>query len=216
MQTAKDCIDVDLYYRWDVCDCIHHGRGMILTELSVCIISILRLQSLVEISNSADPTYDNPSAATWSSVEINVGIICSCLPLLRPLLIRWLPSTFSVAKYSDGSTPRVYATIGSARCRDVLNSQSGFALRSTQSTLSNGLNTRKDKDIQVVTQVFVEVKEGKRKYHSGALENRVEKGRKSLEGKLHDNSSRRQSWLSAPSTDNTLYKSGTDKLANEV
>ncbi|KAH7337358.1 hypothetical protein BKA66DRAFT_435411 [Pyrenochaeta sp. MPI-SDFR-AT-0127] len=60
----------------------------------VCIVSILRLQSLVAISNSEDPTYDNPPAATWSSVETNVGIICSCLPCLRPLLTKCFPSIF--------------------------------------------------------------------------------------------------------------------------
>ncbi|KAH8725893.1 hypothetical protein GQ44DRAFT_207239 [Phaeosphaeriaceae sp. PMI808] len=69
----------------------------ILTDMclsSVCIVSILRLQSLVAISNSEDPTYDNPPAATWSSVEINVGIICSCLPCLRPLLNKCFPRIF--------------------------------------------------------------------------------------------------------------------------
>ena len=53
---------------------------------SVCIVSILRLHTLVAISNSTDQSYDNPAAATWSSIEVNVGIICSCLPLLRPLI----------------------------------------------------------------------------------------------------------------------------------
>ncbi|KAL5374832.1 hypothetical protein DPSP01_011668 [Paraphaeosphaeria sporulosa] len=61
----------------------------------VCLVSILRLQSLVAISNSPDPTYNNPPAATWSSIETNVGIICSCLPCLRPLVTRYLPGVFS-------------------------------------------------------------------------------------------------------------------------
>lgn len=58
-------------------------------------MSILRLQSLVAISNSPDPTYDNPPAATWSSIETNIGIICSCLPCLRPLVSRYLPDVLS-------------------------------------------------------------------------------------------------------------------------
>ena len=187
-----------------------------LTEPSVCIVSILRLQSLVEISNSTDPTYDNPSAATWSSVETNIGIICSCLPLLRPLLIRWLPSTFSAAKYSDGSAPRIYATIGSARCRDAMNPQSGYTLKSTQSMLSHGLSIRKDKDIQVVTHVHVEVEEAKGRDNPGVFEMPVEKGRKSQESKLQETNSRRQSWLSAMSTKDTLYGSNTNRLAYDV
>lgn len=61
----------------------------------VCIVSILRLQSLVTISNSTDPTFDNPPAATWSSIEINVGLICASLPALRQLLSQLFPSVFS-------------------------------------------------------------------------------------------------------------------------
>ncbi|KAF1957015.1 hypothetical protein CC80DRAFT_534987 [Byssothecium circinans] len=56
----------------------------------VCVMSIVRLHSLVAISNSADPTYDNPPAAKWSAVESNVAIICSCLPALRPLFTRYI------------------------------------------------------------------------------------------------------------------------------
>lgn len=42
-----------------------------------CVLSILRLQSLYVISKSTDVSWDNPLAATWSSLEVNVGIICS-------------------------------------------------------------------------------------------------------------------------------------------
>ncbi|KAF2197508.1 hypothetical protein GQ43DRAFT_402891 [Delitschia confertaspora ATCC 74209] len=73
----------------------------------VCIVSILRLQSLISISNSWDPTYDNPPAATWSSVETNVGIICSCLPCLRPLVAKFFPKVFaSYQGTSTGPLPR--------------------------------------------------------------------------------------------------------------
>ncbi|KAK7177528.1 integral membrane protein [Paraphaeosphaeria sporulosa] len=68
----------------------------------VCIMSILRLQSLAVIANSADPLYDNPPAATWSSVETNVGIVCSCLPCLRPLIARYFPSIFASSRKSSG------------------------------------------------------------------------------------------------------------------
>ncbi|KAF9741478.1 integral membrane protein [Paraphaeosphaeria minitans] len=70
----------------------------------VCLVSILRLQSLVAISNSLDPTYDNPPAATWSSIETNIGIICSCLPCLRPLVTRYLPGIFSNTSSRSGQS----------------------------------------------------------------------------------------------------------------
>lgn len=74
-----------------------------------CVISVLRLQSLYVISKSTDISWDNPMAALWSSMEVNVGIICSvshlknesaavhannyqCIPTLKGLLTRVFPS----------------------------------------------------------------------------------------------------------------------------
>lgn len=77
------------------------------------ITSILRLKSLLVISNSSDPTReyqifpatlnssnqfspdDNVGAAEWSAIECNVAIICAALPSTRALLSRLLPHIFS-------------------------------------------------------------------------------------------------------------------------
>lgn len=40
-------------------------------------------------------TDDNVAAASWSAVECNVGIICACLPTLRPLISRIMPRLLS-------------------------------------------------------------------------------------------------------------------------
>ncbi|KAF2277675.1 uncharacterized protein EI97DRAFT_301179 [Westerdykella ornata] len=69
----------------------------------VCIVSVVRLHSLFSISNSRDPTFDNPPAATLSSVETNIGIITACLPSMRPLLSAMMPN------YFPRSTPSYYA-----------------------------------------------------------------------------------------------------------
>ncbi|CAG8011374.1 unnamed protein product [Penicillium salamii] len=61
----------------------------------VLVTSVLRLQSLLVISNSSDPTYDNVGAAAWSAVECNVAIICACLPGTRAFLSQLLPHIFS-------------------------------------------------------------------------------------------------------------------------
>ncbi|KAJ5775559.1 uncharacterized protein N7511_000570 [Penicillium nucicola] len=73
----------------------------------VCITSIVRLTSLKKIADSTDPTYDNVAAAAWSAVECNTGIICACLPTLKPLLARLFPgmmTTFSASRPSYGDT----------------------------------------------------------------------------------------------------------------
>ncbi|KAF7588534.1 hypothetical protein BBP40_005523 [Aspergillus hancockii] len=80
----------------------------------VCITSICRLVALKKISESIDPTYDNVGAASWSAVECNVGIICACLPTLRPLVSRFVPhllSTLSTRNpsYANGPLPHVRA-----------------------------------------------------------------------------------------------------------
>lgn len=60
-----------------------------------CVTSILRLRSLYIASISKDLTYDNVGAATWSAVELNVAIICACLPMMKPLLVRMFPRLLS-------------------------------------------------------------------------------------------------------------------------
>ncbi|KAL8336992.1 hypothetical protein RB601_008473 [Gaeumannomyces tritici] len=57
----------------------------------VTVVSILRLQSLVEFASSSNPTWDHWDITHWSAIEINVGIICACLPSLRLLLVRIFP-----------------------------------------------------------------------------------------------------------------------------
>jgi hypothetical protein len=68
----------------------------------VCLISVLRLSSLYTISISTDVSWDNPLAAIWSSTEVNVGILCSCLPTLKGCLTRYFPRFFTTP---GGSKP---------------------------------------------------------------------------------------------------------------
>lgn len=57
--------------------------------------SIVRLISLKTISDSMDPTFDNVGAASWSAIECNTGIICACLPTLKPLISKLAPGLLS-------------------------------------------------------------------------------------------------------------------------
>lgn len=67
-----------------------------------CIISILRLQSLLVFLQTTDISWHNPLAAIWSSLEVNIGIVCSCLPTLKTMVSRWFPRAFS-SGYLHGS-----------------------------------------------------------------------------------------------------------------
>jgi hypothetical protein len=53
---------------------------------SGCVISIMRLYSIISLSETHDRSWKNAETAIWSSAEANIGLICACLPALRPLL----------------------------------------------------------------------------------------------------------------------------------
>ncbi|KAI1611340.1 hypothetical protein EDD36DRAFT_285916 [Exophiala viscosa] len=54
-----------------------------------CITSMLRLQKLYVLSKTQDPTYDLLAGILWSSIEVNTGIVCACLPTLKPI-VNWI------------------------------------------------------------------------------------------------------------------------------
>ncbi|KEZ46553.1 CFEM domain-containing protein [Scedosporium apiospermum] len=54
----------------------------------VTVVSILRLHSLVTFATSQNQTWDNAPVTKWSIIEINVGVICACMPTLRLALAR--------------------------------------------------------------------------------------------------------------------------------
>ena len=74
--------------------------------LSVCVTSVIRLHSIYIVSISKDVSWDNVGAATWSSVETNVGIICACLPTLKALLARIFPRLLYSAGYVSNAQPQ--------------------------------------------------------------------------------------------------------------
>lgn len=76
------------------------------------VVSILRLQSLLHFSNSLNPTWDQWDVANWSTVEMNVGIICLCMPALRQLLVRFFPRMLGTGNRSaaQGTAAQIVAT----------------------------------------------------------------------------------------------------------
>ncbi|KAI5456755.1 hypothetical protein BGZ63DRAFT_517585 [Mariannaea sp. PMI_226] len=99
----------------------------------VTVVSILRLRSLVALgSNSQNPTWEYLEASKWSTIEINVGIICACMPIIRLMLVRAFPKLL-------GTTRRYYAYYGSKRAGG--HSQSRSRPTGT-SVISNADNSR--------------------------------------------------------------------------
>lgn len=62
-------------------------------------------------------TWENPLAAIWSCVEINTGILCSCLPTLKACVTRIYPHMFSsVSRGNSENTPSSTANDESRPC----------------------------------------------------------------------------------------------------
>lgn len=57
----------------------------------VVLISSLRLYSLVHFARSKNITWDYVEAGYWSLLEIDVSIVCGCMPALRLLISMLLP-----------------------------------------------------------------------------------------------------------------------------
>ncbi|KAL4780280.1 hypothetical protein BJX76DRAFT_338451 [Aspergillus varians] len=114
--------------------------GVFALGIFVLVTSILRLRSLLTISDSTDPTYDNPGAATWSAIECNVAIICACLPATRALISKLIPRIFSTGKSKNTSNP--YGNQGPrSRSANLAGFQAPFAARGSSSPSHYHLST---------------------------------------------------------------------------
>lgn len=91
---------------------------------STCAISIIRILTLQGAITARDPTWDNVEPGCWSIVEVNCAIICHNLPVIRLLLVRYLPflgmdpdHTGRAGTYSGYGHSRRPPTAGTSRTR---------------------------------------------------------------------------------------------------
>jgi hypothetical protein len=59
-----------------------------LVGLFVTICSVIRLRALIGWTESTNPTMDFAELAMWSLVELDVGVICACMPGMAALFRR--------------------------------------------------------------------------------------------------------------------------------
>ncbi|KDN66580.1 hypothetical protein CSUB01_10139 [Colletotrichum sublineola] len=64
-----------------------------------CIISAFRIKTLRVAAQTQDPFWDNVDAATWSFLEVTIGILAACLPTLRPIFVAIFPRLFNGSSY---------------------------------------------------------------------------------------------------------------------
>ncbi|KAF2027850.1 hypothetical protein EK21DRAFT_39709, partial [Setomelanomma holmii] len=56
-----------------------------------CAISIVRLEQIMAATKTTDASWASARTAYWSAIELNVGILCACLPTLRPIIKKYAP-----------------------------------------------------------------------------------------------------------------------------
>ncbi|KAL2136941.1 hypothetical protein VTI74DRAFT_102 [Chaetomium olivicolor] len=67
------------------------GSLMFFFGICVMIVSLVRLKTINEFTQTVNPTKDIVQVCLWSGIELDVGVICPCLPSFRLLLRRLLP-----------------------------------------------------------------------------------------------------------------------------
>ena len=97
-------------YVWNLHASLAHRMiliGIFLLGTFVGVVSVVRLIIFIGLDlTSPDVTYNLSEVAIWSGVEINVSLICACLPSLRPA-VQWLglSKLFMSTRISHPSRP---------------------------------------------------------------------------------------------------------------
>ncbi|KAK6535754.1 hypothetical protein TWF281_000006 [Arthrobotrys megalospora] len=80
-------------------------------------VSCARLYTIKIFTTSPDPIYDATPINNWTSIEMGLGVICACIPTLRPLF----PKMRSDDMNTDDETTLNERTINQAGFGDGLN-----------------------------------------------------------------------------------------------
>ncbi|CAI6337607.1 unnamed protein product [Periconia digitata] len=72
----------------------------------VTVVSILRLKALVHFANTQNITWDYVEASLWSNIEVQVGIICACMPAIRLGLVRLFPKIRGSSREASNQSSR--------------------------------------------------------------------------------------------------------------
>ncbi|KAK5630395.1 hypothetical protein RRF57_006110 [Xylaria bambusicola] len=94
----RDIIKTQLSWRMKIQVFIMFALGFVVT-----IVSILRLQSLIQFAQTMNPTYDNSPGVYWSVLECDIFIISACLPSIRSIMLKMFPRFFGTKRGTNVS-----------------------------------------------------------------------------------------------------------------
>jgi hypothetical protein len=94
--------------------------AMFSVGIFVIVVSVIRLYSLIHFANTENITWNYVDAGLWSLIEIDVSIVCGCMPAHRLLIAKAWPKIKSTLNSGKGTSTKGSAFIGN-------NSSSGTA-----------------------------------------------------------------------------------------
>ncbi|KAH6679925.1 hypothetical protein F5X68DRAFT_234448 [Plectosphaerella plurivora] len=97
--------------------------GVFLMGSVVAIVGIIRVIDIYKLFFTPfDPTVDHfhNIVLVYSNIEVNLAIICACIPALRPLFRRWFPGLFGGSS-ANSAQPFSGHTFGSSTRGDASN-----------------------------------------------------------------------------------------------
>ncbi|KAK3938736.1 hypothetical protein QBC46DRAFT_365287 [Diplogelasinospora grovesii] len=96
----------------------------------VCVVSILRLITLVHVeeSNPWDSTYTSAQLIFWTAIEVNTAVSCACIMTLKPLIAKVFPRLLSTSQYfRDQSLAWITPISHPRNSRQSFNTRSGIS-----------------------------------------------------------------------------------------
>ncbi|KAL6807467.1 putative PTH11-type G-protein coupled receptor protein [Trichoderma sp. SZMC 28013] len=111
----------------------------------VSIISLLRLKSVIFFAELINPTWDQENVAWWSTMEVNIGIICTCLPTVRLILQRMFPKILSSGDEQSNDT-RVFRAGGTSSGEETQQTTFPVELLSTTTLATDARSSYKHFD----------------------------------------------------------------------
>ncbi|KAF3764795.1 hypothetical protein M406DRAFT_331113 [Cryphonectria parasitica EP155] len=87
--------------------------GVLMTLGSFCVVaSIVRIVYVTAIQNDVDTTYAEARVGVWSSVEVNIGIMCVSMARLKPFMQRYFPNFLSLGSSHGNSNYKGASSYG--------------------------------------------------------------------------------------------------------
>ncbi|KAH8723017.1 hypothetical protein GQ44DRAFT_741359 [Phaeosphaeriaceae sp. PMI808] len=117
----------------------------------VTVVSIIRIRAVVNFAQTRNVSWEFYDVSIWSTIEIGVGIICTCLPTLRLLFVKIFPvlggsSARSTKQYhsykSDNELDSVSKPDRSRRSAIITSQLRSRSPTSTPREVENGINVR--------------------------------------------------------------------------